>query len=84
LPLTLALDPSNSAARRLAANINAVLALAHSAVAHCVVVIPNQAEEIGANVLESIPVFGNGELWLASEFEVKRVTLWRPARPQVS
>ena len=55
----LALHTCDSAGGQLSADINAVLALARAAIANDVVVVPNPAEEIGANVLELIPALGN-------------------------
>ena len=60
-PLTfpLALHARDCAVRQSPADIDAVLALAQESVSNGVVVVPNPAEEIGANILEFIPALGN-------------------------
>jgi hypothetical protein len=44
----------------VSSNIDSVLALAESAVANDIGIVPNFAEEIGANILEFFPALGNG------------------------
>jgi hypothetical protein len=60
--LPLALDARDSAARQLTTDIDSVLTLTRPTIADGVVVVPDEAEEIGANLFEFIPVFGNGQL----------------------
>ena len=68
LTFSLALHAYDSTVRQSAAYIDAVLALAQESVSNGVVVVPNPAEEIGANILEFIPALGNqaARMWQSS------------------
>ena len=59
LAFPLALHAYDCTVQQSPAYIDAVLALAQESVSNGVVVVPNPAEEIGANVLEFIPALGN-------------------------
>lgn len=61
LTFSFALYACDPPVRETSANI-AVLSLTQAAIADDVGIVPNPAKEIGANVLELIPVLGNGQL----------------------
>lgn len=62
LTFSLALHAADSSSGQSPADIDAMLPLADTAIANEVVVVPDSAEEVSANILEFIPALGQWQL----------------------